>query len=84
MPRTYLTPEAVDEKYHATYPFPPDWHPAAAELGRIALMLLMLTGVCALAGLWGQELIQTALGGAVVWRLAYGLSAPRPKPTGEL
>jgi hypothetical protein len=39
-------------------------------------MTLVLAGVFALIGVSGEELGRTALGGTVVWRLAFGLAMP--------
>ncbi len=82
MPKTNTTPMAAARKLHATYPFPADWHPVAAELGRLVLMVLVLAGVFALLGFSGDKLFQTALGGAAVWRLAFGLATPRHEGEG--
>lgn len=76
MSETDSTPETVAKRSRSTYPFPADWHPVAAETGRVVLMTLVLAGVFALIGVSGEELGRTALGGTVVWRLAFGLAMP--------
>lgn len=72
---TGVTPEQV----RATFPFPANWSPIAADAARLALMVLVVAGVFALLGYSGERLILTALGGAAVWRLVFGLAAPKPK-----